>query len=78
MLGFMKLILTFTSITKKKIDLIKRNASIFYLELMFIFPEYLSAVQIDEKTHKVRELIFEEKRQKALTKNLVVNLLELI
>ena len=45
---------------------------------MFIFPEYLSAVQIDEKTHKVRELIFEEERQKALTKNLVVNLLELI
>ena len=31
-----------------------------------------------EKCHTDRDLIFEEKRQKALEKNLVVNLLELI
>ena len=31
-----------------------------------------------EKSHTDRDLIFEEKRQKALEKNLVVNLLELI
>ena len=42
------------------------------------FTEYLLAVEIDEKGHTDRDLIFEEKRQKALEKNLVVNLLELI
>ena len=34
--------------------------------------------EIDEKGHTDRDFIFEEKRQKALEKNLVVNLLELI
>ena len=42
------------------------------------FSEYLLAVEIDEKGHTDRDLIFEEKRQKALEKNLVVNLSELI
>ena len=32
----------------------------------------------DEKGHTNRDLIFEEKRQDALEKNLTVNLLELI
>ena len=41
------------------------------------FTEYLLAVEIDEKGHTDRDLIFEEKRQEAL-KNLVANLLELI
>ena len=36
------------------------------------------AVEIDEKGHTDRDFIFEKKRQKALEKNLVVNLLELI
>ena len=35
-------------------------------------------MEIDEKRHTDRDLIFKEKRQKALEKNLVVNLLELI
>ena len=35
-------------------------------------------VEIDKKGHTDRDHIFEEKRQKALEKNLVVNLLELI
>ena len=38
------------------------------------FSEYSLAVEIDEKGHIDRDL----KRQKALEKNLVVNLLELI
>ena len=42
------------------------------------FSEYSLAVEIDEKGHTDRDFIFEEKRQKALEKNLVVNLLELI
>ena len=42
------------------------------------FTKYCLAVEIDEKGHTDRDLIFEEKRQKALEKNLTVNLLELI
>ena len=42
------------------------------------FTEYFLAVEIDEKGHTDRNLIFEEKKQKALEKNLTVNLLELI
>ena len=41
------------------------------------FTEYFLAVEIDEKGHTDRDLTFEEKRQKVLEKNLVVNLLEL-
>ena len=39
---------------------------------------FFLAVEIDEKGHTDRDIIFEEKRQKALEKNLVVNLLELM
>ena len=42
------------------------------------FTEYLLAVEIDEKGHIDRDLTFEEKKQEALAKNLVVNLLGLI
>ena len=35
-------------------------------------------MEVDEKGHTDRDLNFEEKRLKALEKNLVVNLLELI
>ena len=42
------------------------------------FTKYFLAVEIDEKGHTDRDLIFEEKRQKALEKNFTVNLLELI
>ena len=45
---------------------------------MNIYTEYLLAMKIDEKGHTGRDLLFEEKRQKAIEKNLVVNLLELI
>ena len=40
--------------------------------------ECFLAVEIDEKGHTDRDIIFEEKRQKVLEKYLVVNLLELM
>ena len=47
--------------------------------LFRIYTSELSlAVEIDEKGHTDKHLIFEKKRQKALEKNLVVNLIELI
>ena len=42
------------------------------------FAKYCLAVEIDEKGHADRDLIFEQKRQEALEKNLLVHLLELI
>ena len=42
------------------------------------FSEYFLAVKIDEQNHKDREPIFEKKKQEALQKKLVANLLELI
>ena len=42
------------------------------------FTEYLLAVEIDEKGHTDRDLIFEKKNKKHQKKKLVVNLLELI
>ena len=40
--------------------------------------KYNLAVEVDEKRHADRDLIFEKKRQEALKKNWFVNLLELI
>ena len=51
------------------------EVNIYYLEN---FNKFLLAAEIHEKGHTNRDLTFEEKRQKALEKNLVVNLLELI
>ena len=45
---------------------------------MSILLNIFLAVEIDEQNHEGRKLIFEKKRQEALKKNLVVNLLELI
>ena len=42
------------------------------------FTEYLLALEIDEKVHTDWDLIFDDERQEALEKNLVVNLLELM
>ena len=54
---FMKLILIFISITKKKIQVDNND------------QEYISfRIEIDEKGHTDRDLIFEKKRQKALEK----------
>ena len=40
------------------------------------FNKYLLGVEIDEKGHSDSDPIFEERRQIALEKNMVVNLLE--
>ena len=74
---FMKLILIFMSIIKKiQVDNNDQEYILFRIDIYF--TEYFLAVEIDEKGHTDRDLIFEEKRQKALEKNLTVNLLELI
>ena len=40
----------------------------YYFRINVYFTEYLLAIEIDEKGHKGRNLILEEKRQKALEK----------
>ena len=57
--------------------------NIYCLVLILIYTDiflnkYSLAVEIDEKGHTDRDVIFEQKRQEALEKNLTVHLLELI
>ena len=42
------------------------------------FSKCFLAIEIDEKGHTEKDIIFEEKDKQHLKKNLVVNLLELI
>ena len=63
---------------KKKYKLIKNGIKYMLFKIDVYFNKFFLAVEIDEKGYTDRDLIFEEKRQKALEKNLVVNLLELI
>ena len=61
---------------KKKID---RNGHEYIpFRINFYFSGYNLAVEVDEKGHTNRNLIFEKKRQEALEKELVENLLKLI
>ena len=46
------------------------SVSTYYLELIFFFTKYFLAVESDKNGHTDRDLIFEEKRQKALEKKL--------
>ena len=62
----------------KKIQIVNNGCKYILFRIDIYFSECSLAVEIDEKGHTVRDLIFEEKRQKALEKNLLVNLLELI
>ena len=64
--------------TMKKYKLIKNGCKYILLRIDIYFSECFLAVEIDAKEHTDRDIIFEKKRQKALEKNLVVNLLELI
>ena len=65
----MKLILIFMSITKKiQVDNNDQEYILFRIDIYF--TEYFLAVEIDEKGHTDRDLIFEEKRQKVLEKEL--------
>ena len=58
----MKLILIFMSITKKKIQANKNGCEYILFRIDVYFSQYLLAVEIDEKGHTDRDLIFEEKR----------------
>ena len=62
------------SITKK-IEVDRNGCEYILLRIVVYFTEYLLAVEIDEKKLVERDLIFEEKWQKALK---VINLFELI
>ena len=65
----MKLILIFMSIIKKKqVDSNDQEYILFRINIYF--TQYFLTVEIDEKGHTDREVIFEEKRQKALEKKL--------
>ena len=65
----MKLILILVSIIKKiQVDNNGQQYILFRIDIYF--TKYCLAVEIDEKGHTDRDLIFEEKRQKALEKKL--------
>ena len=54
------------------------GANAYCLELMFILLNIFQPYKLMKKKNVDTDLIFEENRKKALEKNLVVNLLELI
>ena len=62
---------------KEKMKIDKMDANTYYLELMFILLNILQVQKLMKKGI-MAENRQEEKRQKAIEKNLVVNLLELI
>ena len=55
----------------KKIQVDKNGCKYILFRIDVYFNEFLLAVEIDEKGHTDRDLIFEEKRQKALETKLV-------
>ena len=63
---------------KEKIQVNKNGHEYILFRTGVYFTKFFLAVEIDEKGHTDSDLIFEEKRQKSLEKNLIVNLLELI
>ena len=63
---------------KEKTQVDKNGREYILFRIDVYFTEYLLAVEIDEKKHVDIDLIFEERRQKVLEKNLIVNLLELV
>ena len=54
--------------TIKKIQTDENGSKYILFRIDISFTEYSLAVEIDEKDHTDRDLIFEEKRQKALEK----------
>ena len=55
---------------RKKIQTDKNVSEYILFRIDIYFTEYFLAIEIDEKRHTDRDLIFEEKRQKALEKKL--------
>ena len=68
LLGFIKLILIFVGITKKKYKLTKMGVNTYYLELIIILLNIFSPQKLMKKNHVERDLIVEEKRQEVLEK----------
>ena len=56
--------------TMKKIQADKNGCKYILFRIDIYFSECFLAVEIDEKGHTDRDIIFEEKRQKALEKKL--------
>ena len=65
----MKLILIFMRIIKK-IQVDNKDQEYILFRIDIYFTQYFLAVEIDEKGHTDRDLVFEEKRQKALEQKL--------
>ena len=65
----MKLILIFIN-NLKKIQADKNGCKYILFRIDVYFNKFLLAVEIDEKGHTDRDLVFEEKRQEALEKKL--------
>ena len=58
------------SIAGKKIQTDENGSEYILFRIDIYFTEYFLAIEIDEKGHTDRDLIFEEKSQKALEKKL--------
>ena len=58
------------NIVKKKKQVDENGCKYILFRIYIYFSECFLAVEIDEKGHTDRDLIFEEKRQKALEKKL--------
>ena len=65
------------SITEKKIQIDENGCKYMLFRIDVYFTKYLLAVQIFEKGHTDKDLIFEEKNNRHQKKIFVVNLLEL-
>ena len=63
LLRFIKLILTLVSITRKKCKLIKMNASIYYLELMFSLLNFFQLQKLMKK-NMLEEILFLRRKGK--------------
>ena len=63
-----KIDLYFSENYKKRIQVDKNGQQYILFRIDIYFTKYCLAIEIDEKGHTDRDLIFEEKRQKALEK----------
>ena len=65
------------ALRKKKIQVDENEHKYILFRIDVYFAEYVLDVDIDEKGHTTRELIFEEKRQDALEKKLGCKLIRI-
>ena len=63
---------------EKKIQVDNNGKKYILFRIDVYFTKYCLAVEIDEKGYTDRDLIFEQKRQETLKKNLTVHLFDLI